>query len=422
MLSMLHSCIGLAGLIAIAWLASEARGKVRWSEVLVALAAQLAIALAMFGIPGMEAAFEFVNRAVGAIGEATRQGAQFVFGFLGGGDAPFEPASPGARSFVLAFETLPIVIVISALTAILTHWRALPALVLGLSRLLERTLRIGGAVGLGVGANIFLGMVESPLFIRAYLAKLSRSELFTVMTAGMATVAGTVLALYAFVLGDVIPGAAGHLLTASLISAPAAIMVARLMVPETAAPTGGGELPPTPYESTMEALTQGTSDGLKLFLNIIAMLLVFVSLVALVNIVLSALTPGDRAPWTFEGMVGVILSPLAWLCGIPWAESSAAGALLGKKVVLNEFLAYLDLAAASEEALSDRTRLILTYALCGFANFGSLGIMLAGFGTLVPSRRNEVAELGLKSILAGLLATCCTGALVGLMSTAGLIG
>jgi CNT family concentrative nucleoside transporter len=418
----LHSCVGLAGLIAIAWMASEARAKVRWGEILVALGAQFAIALAMFGIPGMEAAFDFLNQLVGALAAATGQGARFVFGFLGGGEPPFEPAAPGARSFVLAFETLPIVIVISALTAILTHWRALPALVLGLSRLLERTLGIGGAVGLGVGANIFLGMVESPLFIRAYLQKLSRSELFTVMTAGMATVAGTVLALYAVVLGDVIPGAAGHLLTASLISAPAAIMMARLMVPETAAPTGGGALPPSPYESTMEALTQGTSDGLKLFLNIVAMLLVFVSIVALVNIVLAGLTPDGRAPWTFEGIVGVLLSPLAWLCGVPWSESSTAGALLGKKVVLNEFLAYLDLAGASDGALSDRSRLILTYALCGFANFGSLGIMLAGFGTLVPQRRKEVAALGMKSILAGLLATCCTGSLVGLMSTWGLIG
>jgi CNT family concentrative nucleoside transporter len=422
MLSALHSCIGVAGLIAVAWLASEARGQVRWKEVLAALVAQLVIALAMFGIPGVEAGFDFLNRAVGALSAATQQGGRFVFGFLAGGDLPFAPASPGARSFVLAFETLPVVIVISALTAILTHWRVLPALVLGLSRLLEKTLGIGGAVGLGVGANIFLGMVESPLFIRAYLRKLSRSELFTVMTAGMATVAGTVLALYALVLGDVLPGAAGHLLTASLISAPAAILFARLMVPETAGPTGGGHLPPSPYDSTMEALTQGTSDGLKLFLNIIAMLLVFVSLVALVNIMLSALTPDGRSPLTFEGIVGVALSPLAWLCGIPWAESVTAGALLGKKVVLNEFLAYLDLAGASGASLSDRSRLILTYALCGFANFGSLGIMLAGFGTLVPERRREVAELGLKSILAGLLATCCTGALVGLLSTVGMIG
>ncbi len=422
MLSVFHSLIGLAGLIGLGWLASEARGQIRWKEVGVALAAQLAIAMAMFGVPGMEAAFEFLNAVVGALGAATQEGARFVFGFLAGGDPPFQPVEPGARSFVLAFETLPLVILLSALTAILTHWRVLPALVLGLSRLLEKSLGIGGAVGLGVGANVFLGMVESPLFIRAYLERLTRSELFTVMTAGMATVAGTVLALYALLLGDVIPGAAGHLLTASLISAPAAVLFARLMVPETAAPTGGGELPPSPYASTMDALTEGTGDGLRLFLNIIAMLLVFVSLVALVNLLLAALTPGDRAPWTFEGMVGWLLSPLAWLCGVPWSESSLAGALLGKKVVLNELLAYLDLAGAPETSLSDRSRLILTYALCGFANFGSLGIMLAGFGTLVPSRRREVAGLGFKSILAGLLATCCTGALVGLVSMTGLIG
>jgi CNT family concentrative nucleoside transporter len=419
---MLHSCAGLAGLLLLGWACSENRRAIHWRSVPVALAIQLAIAVAMLKLPGMSTVFEWLTDAVNALQAATQEGAGFVFGYLAGTETPFATTGPGASTFVLAFQTLPLVIVLAALTAILTHWRALPVVVLGLSRVLEKSLGIGGAVGLGVGANVFLGMVESPLFIRAYLKRLSRSELFTVMTAGMATVAGTVLALYALILQDILPGAAGHLLTASLISAPAAVLFARLMIPETGPPTGSGALPPSPYHNTMEALTQGTEEGLKLFLNIIAMLVVFVSLVALVNILLAAVTPDSRAPWSFEAIVGWMLAPLAWLCGIPWAESSVAGTLLGKKVVLNEFLAYIDLAGLPEESLSGRSRLILTYALCGFANFGSLGIMLAGFGTLIPERRREVASLGGKSIVAGLLATCSTGAIVGLISAAGLQG
>lgn len=422
MLSVLHSCVGLGGLVLLAWLCSENRRGISWRAVPVALAIQVIIALVMLKLPGMGTVFALLGDAVNALQAATQQGAGFVFGYLAGGEVPFVTIDPRASTFVLAFQTLPLVIVLAALTAILTHWRALPAIVLGLSRILEKSLGIGGAVGLGVGANVFLGMVESPLFIRAYLGRLSRSELFTIMTAGMATVAGTVLAIYALILQDVLPGAAGHLLTASLISAPAAILFARLLIPETMPPTGGEELPPSPYGSTMEALTKGTEDGLKLFLNIIAMLVVFVSLVALVNIMLAAVTPDGRVPWSFEAIVGWMLAPLAWLCGIPWAESSVAGALLGKKVVLNEFLAYLDLANLPEQSLTERSRLILTYALCGFANFGSLGIMLAGFSTLAPERRSEVVSLGGRSIIAGLLATCSTGAVVGLISAAGFQG
>jgi CNT family concentrative nucleoside transporter len=248
-------------------------------------------------------------------------------------------------------------------------------------------------------------MVEAPLFIRPYLARVSRGELFAIMTGGMASIAGTVLFLYASILGKSMPDAVAHLLIASILSAPAALAVAFIMVPPEGAPTGGRIELGGEYASSMEALTRGTLEGAQLLLNIVAMLVVFVALVALVNLVI--------APYTLQGMLGWLLAPLAWLAGVPWSEAQAAGQLLGTKTVINEFLAYLEMAKMSE--LSERSRLLMTYALCGFANFGSLGIMIGGLGTMCPERRAEVVQLGLKSIVSGTLATCLTAAFVGLL-------
>jgi CNT family concentrative nucleoside transporter len=292
----------------------------------------------------------------------------------------------------------------SALSALLFYWRVLPAVVRALSWLLERTMRVGGVVGLSTAANVFVGMVEAPLFVRPYLAKVSRGELFAIMTGGMASIAGTVLFLYAAILGPILPDAVAHLLIASILSAPAALVVAFVMVPPGAFTSGNLELQ-SEATSSMDALTRGTLDGAQLLLNIVAMLVVFVALVALVNFLIS--------PYTLQGLLGLLLAPLAWLAGIPWSESRAAGALLGTKTVINELVAYVELAKMGE--LSARSRVLLTYALCGFANFGSLGIMLGGLGTMCPERRSEVVSLGLKSIIAGTLATCLTAAVVALI-------
>lgn len=281
--------------------------------------------------------------------------------------------------------------------------------------MLERTLGIGGALGLGTAANIFLGMVEAPLFIRPYLRSLTHSELFVIMCAGMATIAGTVLILYASVLADTLPDATGHLLTASLISAPAAVTIARLMVPETDNPTKGGHILNPETTSTMDAITKGTQDGLHLLLNITAMLIVIVALVYLLNAILGLLPDLGGAAITLERLLGYVMAPVVWLMGIPWREATIAGALMGTKTILNEFLAYLQLTHLPPETLSPRSRLIMTYALCGFANFGSLGIMIGGLTTMVPQRREEIMGLGLKSIYAGTVATCCTGAVVGIL-------
>ena len=411
----LHSTFGLFVLLALAWLASEDRrdsGHAR--TAVVGAGVQIIVALALLKVPLMQSAFIVLNDGVMALQAATESGSTFVFGYLGGGTLPFEETQPGA-SFILAFRALPLVIVVSAITALLTYWRVLPLLVRGFAKVLERTMSVGGAVGLGTAANIFVGMVEAPLFVRRYLSHMSRSELFMLMTAGMATVAGTVLILYATFVGTVIPNAIGHLITASIISAPAAITIARLMVPPQGPPTAA-ELQPAPdITSSMDAITQGTVAGLKLFLNIVAMLLVFVALVYLANSLLGLLPEVAGSELTFERMLGWLMAPVCWLMGVPWSEAAAAGSLMGVKTILNEFIAYLQLAGLPPGTLSDRSELIMTYALCGFANFGSLGIMLGGLTIMAPERRAEIVGLGMKSILSGTLATCCTGAVVGIL-------
>ncbi len=413
---------GLLGLIAIpliAWLLSESRKYIVYKGLIRILAVgmilQFLIALLLTKLPVAETLFLSLNDLVLALEQATLKGTQFVFGFLGGGDTPFETSNPGAN-FILAFRALPIVLVISALSALLHHWRILPWLVKGISSMLQRSMNIGGALGLASAANIFMGMVEAPLLVRPYLARMSRAELFALMTTGMATIAGTMLALYAGVLGGVIPNALGHILTASLISAPAALMLALIMVPQQQGNTAG-EIPESPpYGNSMDAITYGTIEGLKLLANIVAMLIVLIALVSLANQLLGLLPDVSGEPLKLQRILGWLLSPLAWLMGIPWQDAQTAGALLGTKIVLNEFIAYLDLAALPAESLSERSRLILIYALCGFANLGSLGIMIGGIGAMVPERRSEIAGLGLKSIISGILATCLTGTVIGIIS------
>jgi len=411
----LQSAFGLLVFVAIAWAVSENRRAANIRVAVAGIAAQLIIAALLLKLPPLEAALSALNALVLMLQTATEAGTSFVFGYLGGAPLPFEESQPGA-SFVLAFRALPLIIVISALTAVLTYWRILPWIVRGFARLLEKFLGVGGAVGLGTAANVFVGMVEAPLFIRPYLATLSRSELFVIMVSGMATIAGTVLVLYATIIAPVIPNAVGNLLTASLISAPAAITVALLMIPPTKAPTAGHLMAERGANSTMDAITRGTRSGLELFLMVIAMLLVLVALVFLVNAVLTLLPDVGGQPLSLQRLLGYAMAPVCWLMGVPWSEAFTAGALMGVKTVLNEFLAYLQLAALPPGALSDRSELIMTYALCGFANFGSLGILIGGLSTMVPERRDEIVQLGLRSIVAGTLATCCTGAVVGILS------
>jgi len=431
----LHSALGLLAMLALAWAVSEQRRAPPWRLIGTGMLLAFVLAAALLRVPALAAGLAQGNAVLEVLEHSLLAGTGFVFGYLGGGEPPFAVTNAGA-SFVLAFRALPLVLLVGALAALLFHWGVLPLIVRAFAWVLKRTMGIGGAVGVSAAANVFVGMVEAPLVVAPYLARLSRGELFIVMNCGMATIAGTVLVLYATLLGPVLPNALGHLLVASIVATPVAIVVAAIMVPPTLTDDSHVRFerstePPQASSrrsaqregfylrqdaNSVAALTRGTLEGLQLFLNIAALLLVFVAVVALANALLGVLPDVNGAPLTLERVFGWLFAPLAWLIGIPASEALTAGALLGKKTVLNEFIAYVDLARLPPEALSERSRLLLAYALCGFANFGSLGIMLGGLGVLLPAeRRAELAQLGMKSVLGGLLATCITAAIVGVL-------
>ncbi len=413
----LQSTLGILAILALAWLISENRRAVNWRQAGIALGLTLLLALVMLKVPKVEVVFALINDAVNAIATATKAGTSFVFGYVGGGPLPFEVKEPAA-TFILGFQALPVVLVMSVLSSLLFYWGIMPPIVRGFSRLLEKTLDVGGAVGLSTAANIFVGQVEAPLFIRPYLAKLSRAEMFVVMTGGMAGIAGTVFVLYATILANAIPDAAGHIVVCSVLGAPAAILISFIMVPDPGERHTGGALGEVEQvaSSTMDAIVKGTGAGLELLLNIVAMLIVFIALVYLANAVLGLLPDILGAPITLQRMLGWVMAPVCWLMGIPWAQAVTAGGLMGIKTILNELVAYLQLAALPADALDPRSRLIMLYAMCGFANFGSLGIMIAGLSTMCPEKRDEVVSLGLKSIVSGTLTTCLLGAIVGVLT------
>ncbi len=410
----IQSIAGLVVFAAFAWLISENRKRINVKIVLIGMGLQLVVGFVLLKLPMFREFFLYLNRLVLSLEESTTAGTSFVFGYLGGGPLPFEEKYPGA-GFILAFRALPLILLMSALSALLFYWKILPLVVRAFSWALQKTMGVGGAEGLGVSANIFVGMVESPLFIRPYLQFMTRSELFTIMTCGMATIAGTVMVLYASVLSKTIPDVMGHILTASIISVPAAITISKIMVPETGELTSGEMISPEEATSSMDAVTKGTLQGVKLLLNILAMLVVLVALVHLVNLILGLLPIIQNQPVTLQRIMGLIMAPAVWLMGVPWSEATTAGALMGTKTILNEFIAYLDMSRLAEGSLSSRSLMILTYAMCGFANPGSLGIMIGGMGTMAPERRDEIVALGFRSIIAGTLATSMTGAVVGII-------
>ncbi|MBI3939040.1 MAG: nucleoside:proton symporter [Betaproteobacteria bacterium] len=411
---MLQSAAGFVTLLLLAWAISEDRTRVPWRIAASGIVLQLTFAVLLLKIPLAKEFFLALNDALLALERAAQAGTAFVFGFLGGGPLPYAETAPGA-SFVLAFRALPLILVVSALSSLLFYWRVLPVIVRAISAVLVKSMGVGGAVGLSTAANIFVGMVEAPLFVRPYLKQMNRGELFIVMTCGMAGIAGTVMVLYASIIGPVVPEAMGHILAASIISAPAGIVVAALMVPPVGAVTAGELMPAQPASSSMDAVTRGTLDGLQLLLNIVAMLIVLVALVTLANMMLGLAPDAGGAPLTLQRILGIGMAPIVWLIGIPWAEAPTAGALMGTKTILNELIAYIDLARLPDAALGVRSRVIMTYALCGFANLGSLGILIGGLATMVPERREEIVGLGLKSIVSGTLATLLTGATVGML-------
>ena len=419
LLLVLQALLGIGVFVAIAIVLGEQRTLPGWRLLIAGLGLQFLFAFAVFNLNFLQQLLGLINSGVNAVVNATESGTLFIFGYLGGDplnvDYPFSISEPGA-TMILAFRVLPLILMFTVLSAILWHYRVLPIIIKGFSVVLRKSLKLSGAVGFSSAANIFIGMVESPALIRPYIAVLTRSELFVVMSCGMATIAGSVMVFYSIILQGTLDDPLGHIITASVISAPAAIMIALIMVPEKGAVSSEEIQLSVEYKSLMDAITKGTYDGVRLMVSVGAMLLVLVALVALLNSLFSLIPfPGDD-PLTLQRLFGYVFAPLTWLMGIPWSEAQISGSLMGTKTVLNELLAFLALAELPAGSLSGKSTIIMTYALCGFANFGSLGIMIAGLSGMCPERATEIVELAPKSLISGTLATCMTGSIAGLLS------
>jgi CNT family concentrative nucleoside transporter len=412
--------IGIGLLLLGAWLLSEDRAaRPTWRWIGAALLLQLALALLIVRVPVVWDVVTLANHAVAAVERATLVGSSYMFGYLGGAELPFALKDGATPPVIIAFQILPLVIVFSAIAALLWHWGILAWIVRGLSWLLQRSLGVSGVVGLSAGANLFLGVVESPLVVRAYFERMSRAELFAVMVLAMATISGAILVLYAQTLAPVVPDAVGHMISASIISLPAAVLIARLMVPgESATATDAQGDAALRYDSSIDAIIRGTMDGIQLFLAVIGVIIVIFALVALVDQMLLLLPAIDGAPLTVKRGFGWLFAPLMWTLGVPWDQAPAAGSLMGTKAILNEYVAYLELARLPVTTFDPRSQLIVVYALCGFANLASIGLLVSTIGTLAPARRAEVAGLGLKSWIAGNFASMMTGAVIGLVTLA----
>jgi CNT family concentrative nucleoside transporter len=406
---------GICVLLLLAWALSEDRRRINWRTVAGGLALQWAFALLLIRLPAARVVLAPLNGAADALQRASDAGSGFVFGYLGGAALPFAETAPGA-SYILAFRALPLVLIISALATVLFHWGVLQRVMGAFAWLLRRTLGIDGALALGAASHVLLGQVESPLLIRPYLARMQRGEIFALMTCGMAGVAGTVMVIYASFLSRIVPDALGTILVASVVSTPAALSVAALMVPFGSGDPGAARvsMEDAPL-TTLDAFVKGTMDGIGVLAAIIAVLLTTIATVELLNMALALLPGWGGAPPSLERLAALVFRPVVWLIGVPWDETPVAAQLMATKTVLNEFVAYLHLSQLPAGRLSAHATLILTYAMCGFANFGSLGIMLGGMGAMVPARRAELMSLGLRTILSGTIATCLSGAVAGLL-------
>ncbi len=415
-MNLLHGFFGMACLLALAYWVSEDRRAIPFRVVAAGVALQIALAVLLLKFPPARAIMTTLAGAVGALDHATEAGTSFVFGYLGGAALPFEPNGKGS-TLVLAFHVFPLILVICALASLLFHWGVMQKVVGAMAFALRRTVGVGGALGTGAAVNFFVGMVEAPILIRPYLATMPRGELFALMSAGMAGISGTVMVIYGRILLPVMPDAFGHILTAALISAPAAIAVAAILTPFAPNPDAEGAIvihdPPL---NSLEAISRGTTDGIVILANIVAHLIVLLALVALFNSVLSALPDVFGAPLTLQRLLSWIFRPVAFLIGVDGADLDIAARLLGTKTALNEFIAYLDLANLPEGAISARSKLILLYALCGFANFGSVGILVGGVSAMAPERKHDIVALGLKALVSGTLASLMGGALIGALN------
>lgn len=406
-----RALIGIVLIYGLCWVLSEKRKLFPWKIVLGATAMQFAFALILFGIPFIKEILLAANGLVDGLQNATRAGTSFVFGYVGDNVAAGELIG-GSPPPLFFFQILPIIIVVAALSAILWHWHILRWITNGFAFVFRRGMGLGGATSLAVSANVFMGMTEAPVLIRPYIKGMTRSELLIMMTAGFATIAGSVLVVYGAFLEGKMANPLPQLLAASIIAAPAAVGVALAMIPETTPASERMKDPDFKYASTMDAFSTGATDGLKIVFNIATMLIAALALLWLVNAGFGLLPDVNGSPLSIERILGWIFAPLMYMIGVPWSEASQSGSLMGVKTVLTEFVAFLQLAEVPVEAMDPRTRMITAHAICGFANFGSMGILIGGLSIVEPERRDDFLSLAWRTLLAGTLATCLSGAVV----------
>jgi CNT family concentrative nucleoside transporter len=406
-----RALLGVVAFLGIGWLLSENKRALPWRPVLVGLACQVALALLLTKVPAITAGFAAATHAVDALQAASRAGSSFMFGYLGGGRAPFSMADPSA-AFIFAFQALPAILLVGALSALLWHWKVLIVIVRAAAWAFGKLFGVSGPVGVSTSACVFLGMVEAPLLIKPFLPRLTRAELFIIMVDGLSVIGGSMMIVLGSLIAAKVPNAFSHLLIASLISTPMAIGMARLIIPGEASAAHEPIVLTSPYRSSLEALTFGTLDAVKMVLNIAGLLIVFVGLIALINMGLAAF-PHVGAPLTLGGILGWLLTPIVWLTGAPLSDLQAVGSILGTKVAANEVVAYSDMMALPPGALSDKSLLILTYALGSFGNVGSVAILIGSLSSMAPEKVGEVVELGFKALAAAFLTTCLTATIMG---------
>ena len=411
-LFILQIFIGFIGLVALAIPFSDNFKTINYRYVLYGILAQIILAVILLKLPFVVSFFEILGNGVVILQQATQEGANFVFGY-----PPTDSSSP-YRSLLetFAFGVLPYIIVMACISAILWYWGVLPFIVNLISRACQKLFNIGGPVGLGAAANIFVGQVEAPLLIRPYVSKLSNKELLILMTAGMATVAGSVMvALIAILESSFInQNLIQHFITASVLSVPAAIMYANIMIPSNTITDFDENKVPKVYNSTMDAVTRGSSDGASIAFSVGTILIAVIALVFIANSILGFVSSQFGFDLSIEIILGYLFAPIAWLMGIPWDEAIIAGELLGIKTTLNEFVAYPGLAALADGELSERSKLITFYSLCGFANLSSVGILISGITAMAPERKDDLIKVSLKALVGATLASCMTGLIVGI--------
>ena len=416
-LNMIQAIIGFIGLVCIAIPFSNNKSSINFKHIFAAIILQILLAFALVKIPFIVQIFAYLSDGVSALQTATQEGAEFVFGYLSNNSmSPFENSGTG-NSMIFAFQILPLIIVISALSALLWFWNVLPLIISAISKIFEKLFNIGGPIGLGATANIIMGQVEAPLLVKPYLSRMTEKELLILMTAGMSTVSGSIMIALVSMLAPQFPDTnlIQHLVSASILSIPAAIMYANIMIPSNEVTNFDGASVPKVYDSSMDAITRGTKDGLDICLNVAAILIAFIALVSLLNSILSICGGWiGISDLSLQLILGYIFFPIVWLMGVPLSETLASAELLGLKTALNEFVAYGALANIEPGVLSDRSKLITLYALCGFANFSSVGILVSGISAMAPERKNDLIKVSLKALIGATLASCMTGLVIGI--------